>query len=687
LPAAAAELHVCCGCGSDASRTPSLRATPLGSLAGALAHARLRDASRPLTVFVAGACAPPRRALTAADGGASEAARVTLRSYPGEAPGVISGGVPLPPAALSPVTDPAVAAQIQPSALPFVRQVDLAALGVTDLGVPQCHPYMGGEASILPGNLVSAALELHVYGDDTIGGDLSPLTLARFPNRDHLPKAWSGGNTSGYTIDVDAATAARLPAWARQLREDPASIFSHYLGGLGWDDHVNRIASVTPGQITLEPCPSLYQQPGYDALDDKGTFYSYNILAELDVEGEYYVNRTSGMLYVWPPAATASPYWQTSPWGKPVVPQVSARRAVELARARQLRAARAAGADAPLGELSVDADLLVLDGVGFLTLDGLVLTSARNAGVRATNTTSVLLRDCVLQNFGSMAVNATGGAGFTIDGSVIRHAGNGAVFFYAGDRPTLTPAGHAIVGSSVSYSNRYMYCYVPMVALADCGNAIRDSELYGGPHQGTFVSGNDHAITGSLLHDLVEAASDSGVVYMGRDWTYQGTVISNNTFLRINTADPGDDVSAVYLDDMISGFTVTNNTFVNVSRALLLGGGRSNVFAFNSISYVDGTDGAVHFDDRGLGWDASACTAPDGEMVRFLARVPYNTSAAWAAAYPQLVGILGDEPCTPKYNAVVGNTYCAIGSKPFIDATNATIAAWGSTAWGNVPAC
>ena len=174
---------------------------------------------------------------------------------------------------------------------------------------------------------------------------------------------------------------------------------------------------------------------------------------------------------------------------------------------------------------------------------------------------------------------------------------------------------------------------------------------------------------------------------MGRDWTYQGTVISNNTFLRINTADPGDDVSAVYLDDMISGFTVTNNTFVNVSRALLLGGGRSNVFAFNSISYVDGTDGAVHFDDRGLGWDASACTAPDGEMVRFLARVPYNTSAAWAAAYPQLVGILGDEPCTPKYNAVVGNSYCAIGSQPFIDATNATIAAWGSTAWGNVPAC
>ena len=83
--------------------------------------------------------------------------------------------------------------------------------------------------------------------------------------------------------------------------------------------------------ITLAPCPSHYQQvceresvqiphsssppfilciysvtlryntrcvyvwclqPGFDSLDDKGTYYAYNILAELDSEGEYYVNRT-----------------------------------------------------------------------------------------------------------------------------------------------------------------------------------------------------------------------------------------------------------------------------------------------------------------------------------------------------------------------------------------------------------
>jgi hypothetical protein len=68
-----------------------------------------------------------------------------------------------------------------------------------------------------------------------IGGDLSPLTLARYPNRDHEPKQWSSGNIDGYTIFVDALTAPRVAAWARQLREDPHSIITHYLGGLGWD--------------------------------------------------------------------------------------------------------------------------------------------------------------------------------------------------------------------------------------------------------------------------------------------------------------------------------------------------------------------------------------------------------------------------------------------------------------------
>jgi hypothetical protein len=167
---------------------------------------------------------------------------------------------------------------------------------------------------------------------------------------------------------------------------------------------------------------------------------------------------------------------------------------------------------------------------------------------------------------------------------------------------------------------------------------------------------------------------------------YQGTRIVGNVFDRINTVDPGDDVSAVYLDDEVSGFSITDNTFASVARAVLLGGGRSNVIANNTVRGVNGTgSAAVAFDNRGMGWAKPGCTPPDGELVKFLDRVPYQ-GALWASRFPELATILDDSPCTPRHNVVAGNTYCGLHGEPFLSASAQDIEAWGSTAYGNVPA-
>jgi hypothetical protein len=51
-----------------------------------------------------------------------------------------------------------------------------------------------------------------------------------------LPLSFSASGLHGLAHLTDATTAARLPLWARQLREDPGSVYAHYLGGLEWDD-------------------------------------------------------------------------------------------------------------------------------------------------------------------------------------------------------------------------------------------------------------------------------------------------------------------------------------------------------------------------------------------------------------------------------------------------------------------
>lgn len=687
------DLFVCCAndCGSD-SASGLLSSTPLSSLTGAfdtlraLRHDNLLTTT---TIHVSGGpCAPPRL-LTEADGGMDESSRVHIVGT-SAAPTEISGGLPLPSSWFTVVTDAAIIAQLPPAAVPFVRELDLAAHGIST-GTLECHPYMGGEASILPGNLVPSGLELF-SPSSRAGGAAAPLTLARYPNREKQPSQWSSGKVNNYTISPDATTTLHLPAWAEQLSNDPGSIYVHYLGGLRWNDHDNALDAVTVSapSLSLTPCPSHYAAQGYDSLDNAGTYYAYNILAELDEPGEYYVNRTSMKAYVWLPAIDST-YFDVSPWGLPVANATAPMRSVDAARTAHFTAAAVADAlhprsnDPIVAFASINTTVLNLDSVSFLTFENVVIEFSRDAIVLMNNSSNITFDNVIIENGGNMAINVTGGVGLLVNNSVVRGAGNGAVFLYSGDRVLLSPAQHTIQQTTLSYSNRYMYCYVPMVALANCGNRIIDSELFGGPHQGVFISGNDHTLFGTHLHDLVQAMSDSGAVYMGRDWTYRGNVIAHNVFERINSVDAGNDVSAVYLDDMVSGFNITDNVFTDVSRALLLGGGRDIVFSRN---FINGSGGhaAVTFDNRGMGWASKSCTPPSGELVQFLTRVPYNTSATWIDAFPGLVHILDNTPCEPRGNSIMNNTYCKCPDG-FLDRTEAVIESWGSVAAGNTEQC
>lgn len=446
-----------------------------------------------------------------------------------------------------------------------------------------------------------------------------------------------------------------------------------------------------------------------DDYDDGGIVLLSNIIAEIDTPGEvraigrggsaeqsggcmdssspptglfqYTINRTSGMAYVWWPA-TASDWPGASPWGSPLVQSVNS----------SSQYPRMHGQGAPIGYVSAAPNAVALDGASYVSFSGLIIEGAQDAAFVARNCTSVIIEDSVVQNSGNMAVNITRGKGVALVRSVVRGGANGAALLEGGDRPTLTPGGHAILNSTLSYSSRLVWDNAPMVSLDGVGHTLAGSEIFGGPHMGVYFSGNNHSILGNNVHDVVQACDDAGAIYTGRDWAYQGSRVAGNTLWNLHTSE-GLDVSAVYLDDMVSGVTVTDNTIVNVSRAVLLGGGRWNLVARNDIRGISqANDAAVHFDNRGQGWANPSCNftaaAPAiPNMVVLLERVPYNTSAVWLATFPWLADILEDNPCALKYNAVVNNTYCDLEAGiPFLDQSDETIASWGSTVGGNVNA-
>ena len=149
-------------------------------------------------------------------------------------------------------------------------------------------------------------------------------------------------------------------------------------------------------------------------------------------------------------------------------------------------------------------------------------------------------------------------------------------------------------------------------------------------------------------------------------------------------------MQAIYLDDQMSGWSITSNAFVNCQIGSFVGGGRRNVVTGN---YYEKCDTAQHLDNRGMNWEKSSamCTAPACEPL--VTGCQCNPSAAewmvtvapaaatWATRFPYLNATGTDKPGLPAYNIVSMNSYCNCGT--FIDASATDIEKWGSTAEHN----
>ena len=109
--------------------------------------------------------------------------------------------------------------------------------------------------------------------------------------------------------------------------------------------------------------------------------------------------------------------------------------------------------------------------------------------------------------------------------------------------------------------------------------------------------------------------------------------------------------SAIFLDDQASGITVTGNTIYDVDRGVLIGGGRDNRVVDNSIRDAQI---CIALDARGLTWQKATTDDPAGVFRRALAQVPF-AEEPYLSRYPQLQGILADDPGEPKRNLIEGN--------------------------------
>lgn len=579
----------------------------------------------------------------------------------------VSGGKAISGSLFKPVSAfPDISNQIQSatarSAAMVVNIPSATGLKLEQFGWPHQHYYMGGSGCILPGRIAPTMMRFFVsqqwqpmaqFPDDDVNVHNLTQIVSVLPNRTVVP-----------SDDMQP----RMAAWMEQFASPLPDVQARgWWNGIGWAISTLNVTtlsaptSTTPGSLSIGNGMADESNPAV-----KGYFSVIHVLAELSQPGEWHLNRTSGNLVVYPP-----------PSGLPSLERGAF--AVETAPEESKGPAT----------VSVLQDAIIqVRNTGQVYLNNLRISYGNGPGLSVVNSTDVSCLGCVIENVGMMAVNVTGGARVSVEYSEVGATGSGGIFLTGGDRNTLTPGNHSVVSTKVHGFSRITQTYAPGVYLSGVGNTARGVELYDAPHECLYFQGNNHALLDSDVHDCVQKTRDSGAVYAGRDWSARGNVISGTSFHDIDTHQdgPGGQVHAVYLDDSFSGLTVENCSFTNVSTVLLLGGGRNNIFRNNTIHSIIAGSSPILFDDRDEGWAKSSCHT-GGILLTLLAQVPYNTSKAWITAYPDLVNILNDDPCLPKYNRIENNTFCNINNQTFIDQSGSTIASWGSFASNNIQQC
>jgi hypothetical protein len=476
-----------------------------------------------------------------------------------------------------PITDPAVVNRLSPQARGQVVQMDLRAGGITDYGQLRSR---GFGRSLQP-----AHAELFFDG--------KPMVLARWPNQGQWEKI-AGFPASASQGDDHGGKTGQLAAGFHYAGDRPRGwqesndIWVHGYWSWDWANSYERVQSIDPQQRLIVTAPPR----GLYGFRKDQRYYYLNVLEELDQPGEYYLDRSRGMLYFWPPRPAA---------------------ATEILLAM------------------LEGPLVKMTDASHVVFRGLTLAATRGHAVVIQGGTSNLIAACGIRLIGNYGVQVDGGRGHGVLACDVEDTGDGGVSISGGDRQTLSPGGHWVENCWFQRQGRWSKCYVPAVLVSGVGHRVVRNLIQDHPHCAILFSGNDHRIEGNEIHHVALETGDVGAIYAGRDWTYRGNVIRHN-FIH-HTGGVGMGSMGVYMDDCVSGTEIVGNIFYQVSRAAFLGGGRDHHVENNV--FVD-CHPAVQIDGRGLDKSPVWHNMVYDFMKRQMTRVP---QALYRQRYPRIADL------------------------------------------------
>ncbi|MDD7985524.1 right-handed parallel beta-helix repeat-containing protein [Lentisphaera marina] len=526
----------------------------------------------------------------------NKVSNLQIMACPGEEV-YFSGGVKVTSENLKPVSDPQVLKRLSESSRDKVVSIDLSKFGITAKSWKKRFRGYAGWPEVF------------------VGG--KPFQLSRWPNNGYAKVGQvldMGGMVSSRTgdkeLENDNVGTFKYVENRPEVWDDSEGIYLNAYFAEKWFDEIVRVRKIDTENKTITMDSNT--QYGLKGMTG-GFYYAINLIEELDQPSEYVVDYKCNKLFIYLPASERKEL---------IIPTLS-------------------------------APFIKIENSKNIVIKGISFDYGKATFVDIQNSTEVVLDDCLMRFGASHAISISGGRKCGVNACELSMFGGSGVLIAGGDRKTLKTADHYVRNSTIHHFGRLNKTYNPAVRCTGVGLTAEHNHIHDAPHAAILFRGNDIHIMYNRIERVCLDTSDAGAIYCGRDWTYGGNLIHGNYIKDLGGSKKLHN-QAIYMDDMSSGVTITNN-ISETETGFLLGGGRNLTVKGNL--FINAYNRSIRFDSRGTGWALKKrpwLKKPNGIMWKRLAAVPYKEEP-WKSRFPYLLTLKQDAPNEPRHNVVVDN--------------------------------
>ncbi len=440
------------------------------------------------------------------------------------------------------------------------------------------------------------------------------MTVARYPNDGYayvgevadsgIEGRFMESSFDGTENDLDLSTENLLKGFEFKLdyenlgnwtTADQALIFGYF-------KHDWATQTVPLKEINVENGTLRSKYPSYYGIKEGKRYYVYNLLEEIDMPGEYFIDRTTGKMYFYMPNEADSESTIT---------------------------------------LSMLTDSMIqLKYVSNVKVDGLTFEASLGSGVQIGACRDTIVENCEFRNMASSVINIY--AKNCIARNNYIHDTNGGIVVGSespDDEKYLLSGNNLVTNNHITRFSRLDKVYVEGIYLINgVGNIVTHNKIHDGEHLAITFHGQNHEISYNEIYDVLKECDDAGAIYVGKTWIDRGNKITNNYFHDISSdiTETTNSVAGIFLDDHYAGAYIEGNVFANIAGHGVRGNqGREHYIANNL--FVGCTQGGVYMKD-------ASGKEEDYTTQKNKLDASYYQTLVWQTAFPALYNIMNNSP-------------------------------------------